>query len=469
MSKIKKVLAVFLTLAMVLGMGLTTFAAGTAEITIGNAEKATSFDFVQVIKDNPATITGWEFTSPEVENHYVTAFGQNDAQVIIKELIDRKEGYDSKSAVALENILKDTAIEKTTSTVNPISVSSAGVYAIMGTEKGYSYSPMAAYVGFKNYATEPSLEDTNISAKKTPEWIEKKSDDDDKVVEIGRKVTYTVNSTVPYIANSDENKFYIIQDTISGAKYNVEADGENVGKLKVNVKVGETTETRYVDLLNEGTSFKVDLSNYVKTDENRNKEVVITYEAIVTDVQVGNIVIAGDGNNEGDPKYGSDHEELYTGEITLTKTGENNKLLAKAEFVVYRTDKDGTISYATFDDDNKLSGWVGEQAQASKVVTGTDGTVKVQGLDVGTYKFKEVKAPEGYSINSTDSEATLVVTGEDGVASAIIKATSTMADTKLSSLPSTGGIGTTIFTIGGCLIMIIAAALFFASRRKNNK
>ena len=39
-------------------------------------------------------------------------------------------------------------------------------------------------------------------------------------------------------------------------------------------------------------------------------------------------------------------------------------------------------------------------------------------------------------------------------------------NTKLASLPSTGGIGTTIFTIGGCIIMIIAAGLFFASRRK---
>ena len=35
-----------------------------------------------------------------------------------------------------------------------------------------------------------------------------------------------------------------------------------------------------------------------------------------------------------------------------------------------------------------------------------------------------------------------------------------------SLLPSTGGIGTTIFTIGGCAIMIIAAGLYFASRRK---
>ena len=36
-------------------------------------------------------------------------------------------------------------------------------------------------------------------------------------------------------------------------------------------------------------------------------------------------------------------------------------------------------------------------------------------------------------------------------------------------LPSTGGIGTTIFTIGGCAIMIIAAGLFFATRRKTEK
>ena len=42
-------------------------------------------------------------------------------------------------------------------------------------------------------------------------------------------------------------------------------------------------------------------------------------------------------------------------------------------------------------------------------------------------------------------------------------------NTKLSSLPSTGGIGTTIFTIGGCLIMIVAAGLFFATRKKSAK
>ena len=44
-----------------------------------------------------------------------------------------------------------------------------------------------------------------------------------------------------------------------------------------------------------------------------------------------------------------------------------------------------------------------------------------------------------------------------------------MRDTKLSALPSTGGIGTTIFTIGGCVVMIAAAGLFFATRKKSAK
>ena len=44
-----------------------------------------------------------------------------------------------------------------------------------------------------------------------------------------------------------------------------------------------------------------------------------------------------------------------------------------------------------------------------------------------------------------------------------------MEDTQLSALPSTGGIGTTIFTIAGCLIMVAAAGLFFASRKRTNK
>ena len=42
-------------------------------------------------------------------------------------------------------------------------------------------------------------------------------------------------------------------------------------------------------------------------------------------------------------------------------------------------------------------------------------------------------------------------------------------DTKVGALPETGGIGTTIFTVGGCAIMVAAAALFFMNKKKHEK
>lgn len=135
-----------------------------------------------------------------------------------------------------------------------------------------------------------------------------------------------------------------------------------------------------------------------------------------------------------------------------------------------------------------------------------DGFLSFRGLAEGSYILKETKAPSGYSINTkeyavniaanydgdgllTDYTITIddVVTkytasyngtkvtgvsttskkGSGAETTTII--TTEIPNTKLTDLPSTGGIGTTIFTIGGCAIMIIAAGLFFASRRKSSK
>lgn len=63
---------------------------------------------------------------------------------------------------------------------------------------------------------------------------------------------------------------------------------------------------------------------------------------------------------------------------------------------------------------------------------------------------------------TTNSETTLA----DGTGTVSV---GQISNTKLVSLPSTGGIGTTIFTIGGCAIMILAAGLYFATRRKTVK
>ena len=142
-------------------------------------------------------------------------------------------------------------------------------------------------------------------------------------------------------------------------------------------------------------------------------------------------------------------------------------------------------------------------------ISDENGYLSFTGLDAGTYTLQETKAPEGYSLNDTKIPVEITATYNDNgtLNSYSIKVnnenTSTytatydadgkgevtdidctpehendwsdvsdtheIKNTKLASLPSTGGIGTTIFTIGGCAIMIIAAGLFFASRRKAAK
>ena len=111
--------------------------------------------------------------------------------------------------------------------VNGSAVTSAGVYAIRATEEGYVYSPMAVYVGFGKEDT------TEINAKKAPNKVDKTAEDKEKVTEISKTVTYTAKSTIPYIAETDTNKTYVFEDTLSGATYNVVN-----GKLPVSVKVG---------------------------------------------------------------------------------------------------------------------------------------------------------------------------------------------------------------------------------------
>ena len=182
---------------------------------------------------------------------------------------------------------------------------------------------------------------------------------------------------------------------------------------------------------------------------------------------VENNVQVGKGENDG--SYGHGSKTLYTGKITFTKYGDKNEKLPEAEFKVYKVNTDNSKSYAKFDTNYKFIEWTTE-ADATTLVTNSDGTILIQGLDKGTYYFQEAKAPKGYSVNKTDEDIKLQITSpdKDGNATATLTATGSMTDTKLSALPETGGIGTTIFTIAGCVIMIAAAGLFFASRKKSD-
>ena len=466
MKKMRKIFAVLLTLAMVFGMSMTSFAAtkDTATITVNNADKAT-LTYAQVIKADQSTETGWAFVNTEVANAYKTAFKATDDQAAIKAMLPAANVDANKLGAAQAKAANHVTFN---AMANPQKVDAAGVYLVKATEVGYTYNIMSAYIGFGEVTITgeegnvtydyPSLVDAELGAKKTPTKVEKEAVDTDNVVATGDILTYKVKTNVPFIAPTDTDKTFWAYDELTGAEY--------TEKETATITLGgENVTIAYPIDWNAGTAkFSVDLSNMINdANSNAGKEVVITYKVKVTsdnDV-ITNTATAG---HKGTEDFGSKEIKVYQGNITLTKTGENDVKLANAGFEVRKDSKDSNALKFT-----KLTDGVYKydpNGTETEVFTKADGTVKVQGLNVGTYYFKETTAPKGYSVNQNQSEATLAV---EGKASAVLTATTSMTDTKLSALPSTGGIGTTIFTIAGCLIMIAAAGLFFASRKKTNK
>lgn len=490
MKKVKRILAVLLAMAMILGMAVSASAAEKATITINNAGNG-KFSYVQVIEADQTKDTGWDFVDGYAQ-YFTETFDINDTQKIIKGLIyaenpvategEEIAGFVNKYAAALQKVWDAMSVGTEDATIE---VDEAGLYVIKGSEENFNYNPMAVFIGMNYESGKPSgvVDAATVEAKKSPTYIEKEVDD--TIVETNQEVTYTVTSTVPYFPDQDTNRWYVITDTIKGAEYKLN-DGDTT--MTVNVKVGDVANPDlnkdFTVTPGEGT-FTLDLTDDTDFDFDNNKyankTITITYKAIVTGLVIDNDVMIGEGENGVDDKYGSDHEDVISGTVTLVKTDDNENTedripLAGAEFVVQKTEEGKTV-YAIFNTNNKntLEDWTEEIDEATVLTTNNEGKITVNGLAPDTkYEFKETKAPEGYSINETNVTVTWSDTDitEEEISNpnaAPIEGNASMLDTKLASLPGTGGIGTTIFTIGGCAIMIAAAGLYFASRRKENR
>ena len=228
-----------------------------------------------------------------------------------------------------------------------------------------------------------------------------------------------------------------------------------------------------------------------------------------------------DVNDEPDEAEGvnkkEDEETVYTYQLAFLKTGEGEDAdgLAGAQFGIYKdadctqlidvvtTNKNGyavsaNVEYGTYyvkelvaptgyslndkvyaiTADWTTATTTSTAAETERTYTTTkpsDDALQVGWIKGETfYSFDEVgENTDGYQAAYLESEKTTTSTKTDFVENGDVGGTALLDDaipnTKLSTLPGTGGIGTTIFTIGGCAIMIAAAGLYFASRRKENK
>ena len=223
----------------------------------------------------------------------------------------------------------------------------------------------------------------------------------------------------------------------------------------------------------------------------------ITYSATLdTDAVVG-----GDGNkNEATLSYNGYtttkvEATVYTYSFDLVKTDSANEVLNGAEFKLYGSKVEN--NKYVIDESKEITVALDSTLNAYRIVTTnatviSAGNVKVTGLDAGTYFLKETKAPEGYNpvaapievvITDANLTATVAKAGDvktpadvENGAEEVLYTANTWVNGGIqvinltgAELPSTGGIGTTIFYMVGAILMAGAAILLITKKKMSNE
>ena len=124
--------------------------------------------------------------------------------------------------------------------------------------------------------------------------------------------------------------------------------------------------------------------------------------------------------------------------------------------------------------DGKVTGWTETKAEGTVFETpDDDGSFTISGLDADTYYLEEVGAPAGY--NKLAAPVKVTITATINTATNVGTATVTYGENSTGTvkienktgveLPSTGGVGTTIFYVIGGLLMAVAVVLLVTKKK----
>ena len=464
MKKMRKIFAVLLTLAMVLGMSMTSFAAKvtnqyTDKITVSNlaADVETTLNVYNIIYLDQDDTGNQHWVVVDWAKNYVS----ENAQTGEFKITDAKGLKDAADAQTSADY---TATEPGTShefTGLPI-----GAYVIRAFDAKGTYGLMVANTYNTTNETYMANRAANVTAKMENYNVVKEADD--KFVSRGQRVNFTVTTQMASkkdANNKDLTTFKVI-DTSTGLKASsFVLKSVKIAGQSVTVDASKVTA---VPAANGKVTYTVDLSDFIETTE-AGATVEVKYSAIVENDHTYNNSATVESNTVN---YTPGIVNGFEGTVTLKKVDTKGTTLKGAEFqllkVTQATEEGAEATKTAINvvkvNDGEYKVALDEEEGATTTLVATNGTLKITGLGDGDYEFKEIKAPTGYKVNPQNKAFTMTADEEKEVT---VDA-GNFVNTKLSALPSTGGIGTTIFTIAGCVIMIAAAGLFFASRKKSD-
>ena len=170
----------------------------------------------------------------------------------------------------------------------------------------------------------------------------------------------------------------------------------------------------------------------------------------------------------------SDTATVYTGHISFYKVdGKSGTPLAGAKFVLKSKNSD---KYAVLESAGgnayNFSSAVEEEAKATQIITGiSNDAYTIRGLDAREYILVEVEAPANY-IKGEDTTVTISEKRDQSTGVLLgleVPASVTIVNMPGSTLPETGGTGTTIFYIAGAVLVVAALALLLIKRRTSSE
>ena len=319
---------------------------------------------------------------------------------------------------------------------------------------------------------------------------------------INEKFQFQLIAKLP--AGRDEGRAYDYYD-----KYTVcfnDTLSEGITYDRLDSVVIESNGTPY-DITNDSSKYDIDISNLksqnsfvVKIHDVKNcvanlndgATITVTYTAHLNDKAYVNIAggstsninkvyLTYSNNPKDESSIGKTPEStpvyVYTYQLNNTKYHDDdnpNNVLAGAGFRLYSDEAchDEDEIKLKMNDDDTYSRDFSTEGKGVEMISGQDGQFNVKGLDAGTYYLKETKTPDGYSackvipvtIKADHSR-------NDQVNLEGSNLTNDIVNIKAGgiTLPSTGGIGTTLFYVVGGGLMVAAIVLLVTKKRMENK
>lgn len=495
MKIIKKIAAIMLSVMMVLGMCSVVGAEGTSEtsattgsITINNAAPGETYNIYRILdlesysgknyayKLRKDTVSG----SKKSWSDFIQSTGIKDTYVTLDgEYVTWKEGASVKdfAKVAL------TYAKDSTTKINP-----DATQKLEGTDTSVTFSglPLGYYLVETSVGTVLALDTTKpnatIKEKNGVPSVEKRVQEDStsewkpsNTADIGQKVNFKTTITAQAGAKS-----YVLHDKMESGLTFDNSVTVTKGEQKLSAPQDYNLVVSPSTTIKDDCTFEIVFTQKFCDTLKADDEIIVTYSAILNK----DATIAGDGNkNETWLKYGDKSETTH--DETITKTYEipvfkytgTDTPLAGANFTLKKEGSSEAVSLISIETPEGKQGdfyrvAVTGETGNSTVTTGNTGKFIIQGLDAGIYYLTETKQPDGYNILK---EAIKIEIDNDGnikyaSKSETLNSMPSGENVKVlnntgSILPSTGGMGTTLFYIFGAILVIGSGVVLITKKR----